>query len=145
MSLTAIIAGGAAALGVGSTYRANKADEAAAELASLQSIINAQKVAFDSAATQYNMTRQFGQMISQQQALASAMGKQSTSGSVKAMRADSARTLARDIKLLDERTNLAKKSAQVGIAYGDVATKTKQSARNLGLLSRGLGLASVML
>jgi hypothetical protein len=144
MSLSLILGGTALLLGASSTRSANKAADAANEMNQYQSLLSAEKQAFQNTAQQYNITKEFGNMVASQQALASSMGKQATGGSIDAIRREDYSNLQRDINLLDKSTEFARRSAQIGISAGDVATSAQKRARNTGFLSRGLLTAGMM-
>ena len=144
MSLSLILGGAGLLMGAASTRSANEATDAANEMSMYQNLIAAEQKAFENTAQQYNLTKEFGNMVADQQALASSMGKQATGGSIDAIRREDYSNLQRDIDLLDKSTEFARRSAELGIAAGDASTSAQKSSRNTGFLSRGLLTAGMM-
>ncbi len=138
------MAGTAFLKGAGNNRRADEADRTADILAGYQDEINYQRALSDASVQAYNMTNEFGQLISQQQAVASGMGKSSTGGSAQAMNREGQRTLNRDIQRLYEGAEFVRMTGDVNAAARSASSAAKSSSRSNNLMKSGLLLGSKM-
>ncbi len=142
MSVSAILAGGAFLGGKRADRKASEADREADIMAQYQGEINAQQALSDASVNAYNMTRDFGQSMSSNSALAGAMGKSATGGSAQAIQAEGQRTLNRDIKDQYEQADLVADSERLGVTARRSATNSRSSARSSSTNTKGLLMAS---
>ncbi len=147
--MSAIVAGVMAAVAI---VGKKKQDKEAAEagdygdqLAGIQTDIESQKAMSDAAVQGYNMTEAYGQLESEQNALASAMGKSRDSAGFKEMQSKGKSDLNRDTTRLREEAELVGKYGEITKSAQRSATASGQSQRSSSTNIAGLLTASRMM
>ena len=135
-----IVAGIAAVGAVASSASGNRADKEAAAYEKFQNQIDVERFKGEAALAQYNMTRELGQLESEQVAVAAAMGKQSNGGSVANIQEVGRADLADNMARIDSEVARAEKYGKVTDSAIDKGVSMGNKQRNIktgtvGLLS----------
>ena len=133
-----IIAGIMAGASILSAMSASGADKEASELEKFQSLIDVERFKTDASIQEYNERRDLASIESEQVAMASAMGKRSTGGSMGRLQEIGREELEANIERSQSEVRRAEKYGEVSRSAIDSARKSRTTQRGIGVATKGL-------
>lgn len=133
-----LVAGISAGIAVVGASQANKAEKRASEIEKFQSMIDVEEFASEMSLSSYNATMELGQLESEQEAMASAMGKRTSGAGFQRTQEVGREDLAENIARTEKEVAKARKYGEVSRSAIDVRTKASQKTRATGAVGTGL-------